>query len=78
MEVKQLHGVVPPETHSTKDRTREIPYCKKKMEEFNKLLHLTRPYKMSLWISEKNFLCLNPTQKADILAFVCNELLNNR
>lgn len=35
-EVKNLHGVVPPETHSPKDRNREIPYCHKRMEEFQR------------------------------------------
>ena len=78
VEVKQLHGVTPPETHSSKDRNREIPFCQKKMDEFNQLLFKTRPYEMAQWVKDKPFLCLNPTEKAEILAFVCNELLFNK
>ena len=33
VEVKLMHGVVPPETHSAKDRNREIPFCQKKMDD---------------------------------------------
>jgi hypothetical protein len=33
---------------------------------------------MSEWMKQKPFLCLNPTQKSEILAFLCNELLNNK
>lgn len=78
VEVKNLHGVTPPETHSLKDRSKEIPYCHKRMEEFNQFLHKTRAYEMSTWVQEKPYLCLSPTQKAEILAFVCNELLFNK
>jgi hypothetical protein len=37
-----------------------------------------RTYQMSEWMKQKPFLCLNPTQKSEILAFLCNELLNNK
>ena len=78
LEVKNVHGIVPPETHSLKDRTREIPFCKKKMDEFVSYLEKTRAWEMSNWVKERPFLCLNPTEKAEILAFVCNELLFNK
>ncbi len=78
VEVKNLHGVTPPETHSLKDRSREIPFCQKRMEEFNRLLKKTRAWEMAQWVKERPFLCLNPTEKGEILAFVCNELLFNK
>ncbi|XP_059099037.1 bromodomain adjacent to zinc finger domain protein 2B-like [Tigriopus californicus] len=78
VEVKHLHGLVPPETHSAKDRNKEIPYDKAKMAEFNRLLKQTRAYEMAQWVKERPFLCLNPTAKSEIMAFVCNELLCNR
>ena len=78
LEVKNLHGVTPPETHSAKDKTREIPYCHKRMAEFERLLHATRAYEMSCWVEKRPFLCLNPSEKSEILAFVCNELLFNK
>lgn len=30
------------------------------------------------WVSEKPFLALNPTQKSEVVAFLCNELLSNK
>lgn len=33
---------------------------------------------MYQWVTEKPFLALNPTQKSEILAFLCNELLCSR
>jgi len=33
---------------------------------------------MSQWVKDKPFLCLNATQKSEILTFLCNELLNNK
>jgi hypothetical protein len=78
VEVKNIHGVVPPETHSAKDRTREIPFCQEKMDQFNRLLEKTRAYEMAQWVKDKPFLCLNPTEMSEILAFICNELLFNK
>jgi hypothetical protein len=77
-EVRLLHNVTPPETHHPKDKHKEIPFCQKRMDEYNRLLKKTRAYEMSLWCKDKNFLCLNPTEKAEILAYVCNELLYNK
>ena len=33
---------------------------------------------MSEWLHERPFLALSPTNKASILAFLCNELLQNK
>ncbi|KAG8229189.1 hypothetical protein J437_LFUL001061 [Ladona fulva] len=35
-------------------------------------------WRMSRWLRERPFLSLNPTRKAAILAFICNELLQNK
>lgn len=35
-------------------------------------------YKMSQWLMHLPFLALNPTQKSEIVAYVCNELLQNK
>ncbi|XP_071440826.1 bromodomain adjacent to zinc finger domain protein 2A-like isoform X2 [Hetaerina americana] len=35
-------------------------------------------WRMSRWLRERPFLSLNPTRKAAILAFLCNELLQNK
>jgi hypothetical protein len=43
-----------------------------------RLVEENRTYQMSEWMKQKPFLCLNPTQKSEILAFLCNELLNNK
>ena len=52
-EVRVLHGVIPPETH-TKDK-REIPYSKERMAEYLELLHKTRAYEMSTWVSARPY-----------------------
>ncbi len=33
---------------------------------------------MAQWVKDRPFLSLNPTEKGEILAFVCNELLFNK
>jgi hypothetical protein len=43
-----------------------------------RIVEENRTYQMSEWMKQKPFLCLNPTQKSEILAFLCNELLNNK
>ena len=79
IEVKNLHGVLPPDAHITRDKTvKDLPVCKEKMDEYHNLLHNTRAFQMSNWLEEKNFLCLNPTEKSELIAFVCNELLFNK
>lgn len=45
---------------------------------FDRLLSKTRPYQMAQWVKDKPFLSLNPTEKSEILAFVCNEMLFNK
>ena len=41
-------------------------------------LHENATYKLSEELKEKPFLALNPTTKSAILAFICNELLQNK
>ena len=79
IEVKNLHGVLPPDAHITRDKTvKDQPVCQEKMDEYQELLHNTRAYEMSNWVADKPFLCLNATEKSEMLAFVCNELLFNK
>ena len=77
-EVWVLHGVKPPETHDPKNRHKEIPFCQKRMDEYNRLHKKTKGYELANWCKDKNFLCLNPTEKSEILGFLCNELLYNK
>ena len=77
-EVRLLHGVHPPETHDPKNRHKEIPFCQKRMDEYNRLHKKTKGYELANWIKDKNFLCLNPTEKSEIMGFLCNELLYNK
>ena len=35
-------------------------------------------WQMSEWVKDKPFLSLCPGQKTEILAYLCNELLNNK
>ena len=77
-EVWVLHSVKPPETRDPKNRHKEIPFCQKKMDEYNKLLKKTKGYELANWCKDKNFLCLNPTEKSEIVGFLCNELLYNK
>ena len=37
-----------------------------------------RTYQMSQWLSERPYLALNPTEKTEILAHLCNDLLQNK
>ena len=47
-------------------------------EEYLALLHKNATFQMSAWIRDKQFLCLNATEKSEILGFLCNELLTNK
>ncbi len=78
MEVKFLHNMISPEMLHTKDPRRESLVNPQKIEEFNELLRETKGYMMAQWVKDKSYLCLNPTEKAEILAFICNELLYNK
>ncbi len=73
-EMRTLHGLAPPESYA-KDRNALQP---EKVEEYNLLMQETQSYKLSLKVKEKTFLCLNPTDKSEILSFVCNDLLSNK
>jgi hypothetical protein len=70
-EMRTLHGLAPPESYA-KDRH---PLQPEKVEEYHKLMEDTQSFKLSSMIKEKTFLCLNPTDKSDILAFICNDLV---
>lgn len=45
---------------------------------YYELLHGNPTYKLSLLLRSKPFMSLNPTNKAEILAYICNELLQNK
>ena len=72
-EMRTMHGMAPPESYA-KDRSLQP----EKVEEYNKLMHDTQSYNLANKIKEKTFLCLNPTDKSEILSFVCNDLLSNK
>lgn len=75
-EVKLFHGVAPAEP---KDRKEAMlgPFVNAE-DSYMRLVEENRTYQMSEWMRQKPFLSLNPTQKSEILAFLCNELLNNK
>lgn len=83
-EVKALTGV-----HFERDREKRIPDHHQTEEEmlqtitgknshYYELLHDNATYKMSDLLKDKPFMALSPTDKASILAYVCNELLQNK
>lgn len=79
-EVRMLHGLAPPDTY-IKDKNRDAqlePEHIERIEIYNKLLFQTRPHQMSEWMQTKTFLCLNPTEKSEMIAFLCNDLLSNK
>ena len=79
-EVRMLHGLAPPEMH-LKDRSKEAlqdPEHLQRVEKYNNLLFETRPHQMSEWVKTKTFLCLNPLDKSEMIAFLCNDLLSNK
>lgn len=53
------------------------PPCGKNAAFFEHL-HENPTWRMSEWLHERPFLALSPTHKASILAFLCNELLQNK
>ncbi|CAG2054337.1 unnamed protein product [Timema podura] len=81
-EVKALTGL-----HFERDREKKsdhhnnygevFPPCGKNAAFFEHL-HNNPTWHMSEWLNEKPFLALNPTHKSAILAFLCNELLQNK
>ena len=77
-EVKIMHNANPPEMLHAKDPRRETQYTPEKIEEYNELLKKTRGYKYAQMVEDKSFLCLNPTDKSEVVSFICNELLGNK
>ncbi|KAK9720736.1 Methyl-CpG binding domain [Popillia japonica] len=83
-EVKALTGV-----HFERDREKRIADhhqndCEMQQTQTGKnatyyeLLHENSTWKMSDLLKDKPFLSLSPVDKASILAFICNELLQNK
>ncbi|XP_030764884.1 bromodomain adjacent to zinc finger domain protein 2B-like isoform X3 [Sitophilus oryzae] len=83
-EVKALTGV-----HFERDREKRIADHHQTEDEmqqtvagknshYYELLHENPTYKMSDLLKDKPFIALSPTDKAAILAFICNELLQNK
>ena len=77
-EVKIMHNSNPPEMLHAKDPRRETQYTPEKIEEYNELLKKTRGFKYAQMVQDKSFLCLNPTDKTELVSFICNELLGNK
>ena len=77
-EVRMLHGLAPPDIHY-KDRRSDGPGIPtERIDEYNEFLFKTRPYQMSQWVKDKTFLSLNPTEKSEMIAYLCNDLLSNK
>ena len=69
-EVRIIYGLM-----GTEKERRENP---KRGKEWDVRLAEMDAYKMSQWLLSMPFLALNPTQKSEIVAYVCNELLQNK
>ena len=69
-QVRVIHGLA-----GTEKERRENP---KKGQEWDQRLAEMDAYKMAQWLAQLPFLALNPTQKSEIVAYVCNELLQNK
>nr|XP_023030372.1 bromodomain adjacent to zinc finger domain protein 2B-like isoform X3 [Leptinotarsa decemlineata] len=83
-EVKALTGI-----HFERDREKRIADHHQTPEEmaitqsgknaqYYDVLHSTATYKLSDLLKHKPFMALSPTSKAEILAYLCNELLQNK
>jgi hypothetical protein len=83
-EVKALTGV-----HFERDREKRVADHHQndnemqqtsvgKNSQYYELLHENATWKMSDMLKDKPFMALSPTCKAEILAFLCNELLQNK
>ena len=33
---------------------------------------------MSTWVKDKSFLCLNASEKSEMMGYLCNDLLSNK
>ena len=49
-----------------------------KIEEYNNLLKKTKGFKYADMVTDKSFSCLNPSEKSELVSFICNELLSNK
>lgn len=73
-EMRTLHGLAPPESYAKEKH----PLQPEKVEEYNSLMQETQSFKLAAKIKEMTFLCLNPTDKSEMVGFVCNDLLSNK
>ena len=73
-EMRTLHGLAPPESYAKEKH----PLQAEKVEEYNSLMQETQSFKLAAKIKEMTFLCLNPTDKSEMVGFVCNDLLSNK
>ena len=46
--------------------------------QYREMLKQTKGYNYAQMVSDKSFLALNPTDKSELLSFICNELLSNK
>ena len=69
-EVRVIHGL-----QGTEKERRENP---SKAQDWDNRLLETDAHRMSLWLGKLPFGSLNSTQKSEIVAYVCNELLQNK
>lgn len=49
-----------------------------KNSQYYELLHNNETWKLSNMLKDKPFMALSPTRKSEILAYICNELLQNK
>lgn len=54
------------------------PHCRIKNADYQEAMEQNRTNQISKWLAEKPFLALNPTEKSEILAHLCNDLLLNK
>jgi len=75
-EIKLFQGVSPPEFKDRKEAV--LGLFHNADSTYMELLEANKTYQLAQTMKDKPFLCLNATQKSEILAFLCNELLNNK
>ena len=75
-EIKLLQGVSPPEPKDRKEAVMGLFANADKS--YMDLLEENKTFQLAQLMKDKPFLCLNVTQKTEILSFLCNELLNNK
>lgn len=61
--------------HGTEKERREAPA---KAHEWDQRMSENEANKMSLWLQKVSLLALNPTQKTEVVGYVCHELLQNK